>query len=104
MNSTPKIDPNPPPRSLPEVTWSCIVRYQIHHYYNYCYSQIMRGTLSEEILRAKESYEHLPATHRIRFYSHRADNIRVWGTLFKEAVQTCGQKINYCRVGYHHKK
>ena len=31
----------------------------VDHYYDYCYNRLMRGTSSEEKLKAKEAYEHL---------------------------------------------
>ena len=62
----------------------------------------MRGNAAEETLGEKEAYENLSATHAPRVCAYRADNGRFSEHLFKEAVQTCGHQISYCRVRSHH--
>ena len=62
----------------------------------------MRGGSSEETLWAKEACECLAATHGARVCAYRSDNGRLVDPLFKESVQTCGQNIICCGVGYHH--
>ena len=62
----------------------------------------MRRTSDEETLWAKEAYELLTSTHRVRVYAYRLYNGRFADPKFKEAVQTCGQHISYCRVSSHH--
>ena len=62
----------------------------------------MSGTSSEETLREKEAYERLAATHRSSVCAYREYKGRFSKPLFKEAVQTYGQHISYCRVGYPH--
>ena len=61
----------------------------------------MRVTSDEETIQAKESYELLTATHGVRVCAYRSDKKNP-EPLFKESVNTCGQQISYCGVGYHH--
>ena len=98
------------PGIIPQVTgdlihtrfWATTVF--VYYYSDYCYAHLMRGTSSEETLRSKEAHESLTATHGDRVCTYREDNRRFVDPLFKEAVQTCGQQISYCRVGTHHQK
>ena len=62
----------------------------------------MRGNSSEETLHDKQASKRLVDTHGDRVCAYRSDNQRSADTQFKEAVQNCGQQINYCGVGSHH--
>ena len=73
------------------------------HYYDYFYTHLMRVTLYEETLQAKEAHKRLLATHWDRFCTYMADNGRFLYPQCKEAVQTCDQQISYYGVGSHHK-
>ena len=69
------------PGFIPKVTgaltheriWSATVF--VHHYYDYWYAHLMRGTSSEETLRAKEAYEHLSAIHGAGVCTYRVENL-----------------------------
>ena len=44
----------------------CVATLFVHHYSDYCYTHVMRGTSDEETLRAKEAYKRLAVTHGAR--------------------------------------
>ena len=67
-----------------------------------CGPILIRGTLAEEIIQAKEAYGCLLATHGTRVYTYRENNRIFSYPLFKKTVQTCVQKKIYCGVVYHH--
>ena len=48
----------------------------VDHYYDYCYTHLMRLTSAEETLQAKDSYNRFVATHGARFCAYRADRRR----------------------------
>ena len=62
----------------------------------------MRGTKDEEIIQSTGAYEIKENTHKTRVCAYRSDNRRFSDTLLKDAVQTSGQQIRYCRVVSHH--
>ena len=62
----------------------------------------MRGGSSEEALWDKDTYERLAATHGARVCAYRTVNGRFADPQFNEEVQTFGQQIIYCGVGYLH--
>ena len=59
-------------------------------------------TSAEDTLHAKEAYKRLAVTHGTRVCAYRADNGRFLYPPFKEAIRSCGEKISFFVVVYHH--
>ena len=74
----------------------------LDNYSYYFYAHLMKGNSAEEILRAKESYKRLGATHEAKVCTHREHKKRLSVLKLKEVFQSCGQEISYCKMESHH--
>ena len=72
------VQPGLIPQVIGDITharfWSATVF--VDHYFNFYYTQLMRGTSGEETLQAKEVYKRLKATNGDRVCAYRGDNRR----------------------------
>ena len=62
----------------------------------------MRRNSAEETIQDKEDYERLAANHGARVFTYRSYNRIFAYSLFKGAVQNCGQETSYCGLGSHY--
>lgn len=74
----------------------------VDHFSDFTYVHLMTKMDAESTVEAKHAFERLAESHGVRIRHYHSDNGLFDTKLFRDAVDTSGQTLSFCRPNAHH--